>query len=342
MKGWAVESRIYAEDPQRNFLPSIGRLRLYRPPTEGQQGDVVVRCDSGVREGDEISMFYDPMIAKLVTHAPNRTAAIGAQARALDAFLIEGVQHNVGFLGAVMQEKDFRAGAFTTGFIKERFPDGFKGAAPSPEERELMIACAAFAHAFSADRARRISGQLPDKANGRASEWVVFLAQEHAPARVTLTEEGALIALGRRNADWGKPKPLASDWRPGRPLLQGAYAGLPFALKIKPHGEGFTLQRQGVHARALVASARGAELHRRLPEKTPADTSRLILSPMPGLVITIDAAVGREVKAGEGVAVVEAMKMQNIIRAERDGVVTKVNVAAGASVAADDVLMELG
>jgi propionyl-CoA carboxylase alpha chain len=340
LKGWAVESRLYAEDPQRNFLPSIGRLRLYRPPTDGADGDAVVRCDSGVREGDEISMFYDPMIAKLITHAPDRLAAIDAQARALDAFLIEGVQHNVGFLGAVMQDRDFRAGDFTTAFIKERFPDGFKGAVPSPEEGELLIACAAFAHACSADRARRISGRLaaPEngRRNGRASDWVVSLGAGHVPARVTLAEDGALVALGK-----AKPKPLTSAWRPGQPLMRGSYAGAPFALKIRPQGEGFALQRRGVSARALVASARGAELHRRLPEKTPADTSKLIVSPMPGLVVTIDVAAGQEVKTGEGVAVVEAMKMQNIIRAERDGVVAKVNVAAGASVAADEVLLEL-
>ncbi|MBL8550486.1 MAG: acetyl/propionyl/methylcrotonyl-CoA carboxylase subunit alpha [Hyphomonadaceae bacterium] len=336
INGWAVESRIYAEDPQRNFLPSIGRLKTYRPPAEGPDGDATVRNDSGVREGDEISIYYDPMIAKLVTHAPNRLAALDAQARALDGFLIDGLQHNVGFLGAMMQEPDFRSGDFTTAFIKQHFPDGFKGATPTPDDTELLIAAAAFAHAFGADRARRISGRMADIRNGAASEWVVSLGGAHAPTRVTLTEEGALVAI-----DKGAAKPLAADWRPGQPLMRGSYAGAPFVLKIKPTGEGFTLQRRGVAARALVASARGAELHRRLPEKQPADTSKLIVSPMPGLVVTIETAVGREVKTGEGVAIVEAMKMQNIIRAERDGIVSKVLVAAGASVMADEVLVEL-
>ncbi|MBI1186831.1 MAG: acetyl-CoA carboxylase biotin carboxylase subunit [Alphaproteobacteria bacterium] len=334
ISGWAIESRIYAEDPYRNFLPSIGRLKRYQPPEEGVFGDVRVRNDSGVREGDEISMFYDPMIAKLVTHAHDREAAIDAQARALDSFVIDGIQDNIPFLGAVMGEPRFRSGTFTTAYIKDVFPDGFNGIRPDAEEAELLSSCAAYAHALSVDRARQVSGAIAT--NGKPVEWVVSIDRDYAPTRVTLTESGALIALRD-----GKAKPLATDWRPGRIVMRGDFAALQFAVKIAPHGEGFRLRYRGIDVVALVASARGAELHKRLPVKEPADTSNLVLSPMPGLVVSIDVKPGQEVKTGEGVAIVEAMKMQNIIRAERDGVVSKVNVAAGASVMADEVLLEL-
>ncbi len=330
IRGWAVESRIYAEDPYRNFLPSIGRLRRYRPPTEGPDGTAVVRNDTGVREGDEVSMYYDPMIAKLVTHAPNRLAAIDAQARALDAFLIEGIADNISFLGAVMEEETFRSGIFTTAYIKEQFPDGFSGVAPSEKQTDLLAAVAAYAHAIQARRARA------NGADGNGA-LVVLMGAAERRAEVTLTGEGARIALNGASA-----KKLITNWRPGARVMEGAYDGQAFAVKLKPKGEGYALRLRGAALTAIVASPRGAELHRRLPEKKPADMSKFILSPMPGLVVSIDVAAGQEVKAGEGVAIVEAMKMQNIIRAERDGKVTKVNVAPGASVAADEVLVELG
>ncbi|HWA01215.1 MAG TPA: acetyl/propionyl/methylcrotonyl-CoA carboxylase subunit alpha [Caulobacterales bacterium] len=321
IKGWAVESRIYAEDPARNFLPSIGRLRVYRPPAESE----TVRNDTGVREGDEISIYYDPMIAKLVTHGPTRIAAIDAQARALDEFVIEGFENNISFLGAVMEEKKFRKGDFTTAYIKENFPNGFAGAAPSPAQLRLLIAAAAFAQAFDV---RRASG------NGRR-DWVVILDQAHHLTHVDLDDAGAGVLID------GKTSRLETAWRPGQRVMRGVFDGAPFALKLKKVPEGFTLKLRGVAARATVASPRGAELHKKIPEKPKADTSKLVLSPMPGLVVSISAVAGQEVKAGEGVAVVEAMKMQNIIRAERDGVVAKVNAAPGASVAADEVLLEL-
>ncbi|MGE3580328.1 MAG: biotin/lipoyl-containing protein, partial [Hyphomonadaceae bacterium] len=284
---------------------------------------------------DEVSMFYDPMIAKLVTHGPNRLAAIDAQARALDEFVIEGIQDNIPFLGAVMEEKTFRSGKFTTAYIKEKFPDGFHGVAPTSEQSELLAAAAAYAHALSADRAKRVSGQVNGvrRPNG---VWHITLGGARVEARVKLSEGGAFVSINE-----GESKEIASDWRPGLPVMAGSFAGAPFAVKIKPRGEGFHMRLRGVAANALVASARGAELHRRLPEKKPADTSKTILSPMPGLVVAVEVKQGQEVKAGESVAIVEAMKMQNIIRAERDGKVAKVNVAAGASVAADEVLVEL-
>jgi propionyl-CoA carboxylase alpha chain len=337
IKGWAIESRIYAEDPYRNFLPSIGRLKRYSPPVEGQFGDVLVRNDAGVREGDEISIYYDPMIAKLVTHAPTRLAAIDAQARALDSFLIEGIQDNIPFLGTVMDEKRFRSGDFTTAYIKEEFPDGFQGMAPTAEQKDALTAAAAFAHVVRAQRARKVSGQVNGGVHDARVDWVVILDREMIPAHVTLLPDGADVMLA------GKKKPLAlkTNWRPGMPLLEGTLAGKPVAIRIKDETEGFFLRVRGVRLHAIVCSPRAAELHALLPEKEKADTSKLIVSPMPGLVVSLDVIVGQEVKAGEGVAVVEAMKMQNIIRAERDGVVAKVHVAGGASVAADEVLVEL-
>ncbi len=333
IKGWAIESRIYAEDPYRNFLPSIGRLRTYRAPEEGKQGDVAIRNETGVREGDEISMFYDPMIAKLITHAPTRIAAIDAQAAALDNFLIDGIADNIPFLGAVMEEKDFRKGDFTTAYIKEKFPDGFDGAAPTKTQEKLLLAVAGYARAFTTKRSAETSGKL--NGGGDRRDWIVILDKGHHAVDVALDQRGASVTVD------GKTHRLDTDARPGARIISGDFDGQPFAVKIKAAPEGYTLRTRGVTARAIVCSPRAAELYKRIPEKQKADTSKLIVSPMPGLVISVDAKQGQEVKAGEGVAVVEAMKMQNIIRAERDGVISKVNVAAGASVAADEVMIEL-
>lgn len=333
IKGWAIESRIYAEDPYRNFLPSVGRLRTYSAPAEGRSGDITLRNETGVREGDEISMFYDPMIAKLVTHGPTRIAAIDAQAAALDQFLIDGIADNIPFLGAVMEEKDFRKGDFTTAYIKDKFPQGFEGVPPTKAQENLLIAVAAFARAFTAKRAGQTSGRISDTVDRR--DWVVILDKSHHSVEVDLDGNGASVVID------GKANRLDTPARPGARIIEGKFNGAPFSVKLKAAPEGYTLRLRGVTARAIVASPRAAELYKKIPEKQKADTSKLIVSPMPGLVISIDAKPGQEVKSGEGVAVVEAMKMQNIIRAERDGVVAKVNVAAGASVAADEIMIEL-
>ncbi len=336
IKGWAIESRIYAEDPFRNFLPSIGRLRTYRAPAEGKTGDITLRNETGVREGDEISMFYDPMIAKLITYGPTRIAAIDAQARALDQFLIDGIADNIPFLGAVMEEADFRKGDFTTAYIKQKFPDGFQGATPTKTQEKLLIACAAVARSFTARRATQTSGRLNGGADDAQKDWVVILDKVHHLTQVSLDNAGADVLID------GKKHRLDTLTRPGARIIEGSFDGKPFAVKIKTAPEGYTLRHRGITALATVATPRGAELIKKIPEKQKADTSKLIVSPMPGLVISIDVRAGQEVKAGEGVAVVEAMKMQNIIRAERDGVIAKVHVAAGASVAADEVMIELG
>ena len=329
-KGSAIESRVYAEDPYRGFLPSIGRLVRYRAPQEGRRGGVTVRNDAGVREGDEISMFYDPMIAKLCTHADTRDAAIDGMAAALDVFLIEGVEHNIPFLSAVMDQPRFREGRLTTGYIAEEFPDGFHGLAPTPWQLDLMTAAACHMHRL----------QLARRSNGRKlrDEWIVVLDKHKRRVRLEVAADDLHIDL----PDEGRRLELALiDWRPGWPIFRGALDGADFALMATPAMEGYRLRHRAASANALVLTPVSAELHERLPPRKLSDTSKLILSPMPGLVVSLAVAPGQAVKAGEIVAVVEAMKMQNIIRAERDGVVKTVGPGAGENVAADEVLVEL-
>jgi len=329
-KGSAVESRVYAEDPYRGFLPSIGRLVRYRAPEEGRRGRVTVRNDAGVREGDEISIFYDPMIAKLCTHAETRDAAIDGMAAALDVFLIEGVEHNIPFLSAVMDQPRFRSGQLTTGYIAGEFPDGFQGLEPTPWQLDLMTAAACHMHRLQS--ARRANGSF------RRDEWILVIGQ--AKRRVRLAWDAQTLRIELPDED-RRLELSVVDWRPGWPLFRGMLDGVDFALMATPAVEGYRLRHRAASARVLVLTPRSAELHERLPPRQPADTSKLILSPMPGLVVSISVEAGQAVKAGEIVAVVEAMKMQNIIRAERDGVVKTVGPKSGDNVAADEVLVEL-
>jgi propionyl-CoA carboxylase alpha chain len=326
--GWAVESRIYAEDPYRGFLPSIGRLVRYEPPAEGETaGGALVRNDAGVREGDEISMFYDPMISKLSTWAETREGAIDAMGRALEDFHIEGLGQNIPFLAAVMDQDRFRSGMLSTNYIKDEFPDGFHGTTPTPFQRDLMAAVGCAMHRVLA---RRAAPEL------LRDDWVVIENGEQRLVRVTNGE-----ALSVEFLEEGRTLRLENvDWRPGRPVFRGVLDGRAFTAQVEPAPEGFRIRHRAASARVLVLTPRIAELHHKLPPKKAADTSKMVLSPMPGLVVTLDVTVGQQVRAGEAVAVIEAMKMQNIIRAERDGVVKAVNAAAGDSVAADEVLVE--
>ena len=327
-RGWAIESRVYAEDPYRGFLPSIGRLVHYRPPAE-QEGENTIRNDTGVVEGSDISMFYDPMIAKLSTHGPNRAQAVQTMARALDDFLIEGVEHNLPFLSAVMDQPRFREGRLTTGYIAEEFPEGFHGLEPTPEQADQLLAAAAFMHRLQAGR-RCNGSKLRDEwiVAAGGSKRLVRLAPEGETLRIELLDEGLALTLSE------------VDWRPGWPLFKARLDGRPFTVHAAPAAEGFRLRHRAASQRVLVLTPRSAELHEKLPERQPADTSRLILSPMPGLVVSIAVEPGQAIKSGQAVAVVEAMKMQNIIRAERDGVVKAVGPKPGDSVAADEMLVE--
>ena len=336
INGWAVESRVYAEDPYRGFLPSIGRLKTFHPPEEGPLGNGTVRNDSGVREGDEISMFYDPMIAKLVTHGPSRDDALDTQAMALDRFHIEGIQDNIPFCAAVMDEARFRSGDITTSYIKDEFPDGFKGTEPTEHQRDLLIASSAFVHGLFSLRAKQISGQMDADIDDTVPEdWVVILGKDQYPITLDWSFDGADVTIE------GKTHSLRTDWRPGTHLIEGVFNGDPFAVKFADRTEGYLFRHRGVTLRAIVCTPKLAALHAKLPEKEAADLSKLIMSPMPGLMVSVDVELGQEVKSGEAVCVVEAMKMQNIIRAEADGVVKAISVAAGDSVAADEIMIEL-
>jgi propionyl-CoA carboxylase alpha subunit len=327
INGWAMESRIYAEDPYRGFLPSIGRLVRYSPPAEGTgAGGTIVRNDAGVREGDEISMFYDPMISKLSTWGRTRAAAIDAMGRALEDFHIEGLGQNIPFLAAVMDQKRFRSGKLSTNYIKDEFPEGFHGLPPTDVQRDLMSAVALSMHRVLLARA------APDQ---QRSDWIVVAG--HKKQVMNITGANGVLAV---QIDGRTLKLENIRWRPGQPTFRGRLDGRDFTVAVRPAAEGFIIRHRATTLHVLVLTPTSAELHEKLPPKKAADTSKMVLSPMPGLVVSIDVATGQEVKNGQVVAVLEAMKMQNIIRAERDGTVKAVNAKSGDSVAADEVLVE--
>ena len=338
INGWAVESRVYAEDPYRKFLPSIGRLKRFHPPEEGPLMGGTVRMDSGVREGDEISMFYDPMIAKMVTHADTREKAIDVHELALDNLEIEGIQDNTPFLQTVLQQKRFRDGTLTTGYIAEEFPEGFSGAEPTKAQSRLAAAAAAYAHGVDKIRIAKISGRM-DPPSKLREDWVVLIEGESWPIKLKMGEGEAEIDFGTKKKDTVS---ISTMWKPGQKLMEGLLDDEPFALRLEQSTEGLVIRYRGFKGTALVVTPKTAEFHSKLPEKEPLDTSKMVLSPMPGLVVSMDVELGQEVKAGEPVCVVEAMKMQNIIRAEADGVVKSVNAKAGDPVAADEILVEFG
>jgi len=341
LKGWAVESRIYAEDPYRNFLPSIGRLVKYRPPQEGSAGGLTVRNDTGVAEGGEISMFYDPMIAKLVTHAPTREAAIDLQAEALDAFHIDGIQHNIPFLTALMQHPRWRSGRISTGFIREEFPQGFKARDPAPEEIDMLAAVAAAIDHVNNLRRRAITQQMSGEAVTFRKRRVVLLDRNERRLDITgQWGEPFYVALAGVGEERGATMEIASRWWPGEPVWSGKVGDREISVQVRPILNGTELSWRGISTRAWVYTEREAELAKLMPEKAAADTTKMLLCPMPGLVKAIHVTAGQQIKAGDALAVVEAMKMENILRAERDGTVKKVNAKAGDSLAVDAVIME--
>ncbi|HTL63654.1 MAG TPA: acetyl/propionyl/methylcrotonyl-CoA carboxylase subunit alpha [Pseudolabrys sp.] len=335
--GWAVESRVYAEDPYRNFLPSTGRLTRYRPPQEQTANGVTVRNDTGVYEGGEISLYYDPMIAKLVTHAPSRAAAIAAQSDALDAFVIDGIRHNVPFLAALMAHSRWQAGKLSTGFIAEEFPGGFHAAAPQGETAKLLAAVAAAIDHVLGERKRRISGQLGGKTVTRESERAVWLGEEEI--RLTVKRENGVIEV-RFHDGKARASRVMSDWKPGAPVWNGTVDGHPATVQVRTIPNGFALSYRGVETRAYVYTEREAGYARLMPVRKAGDTGKQVVCPMPGLVVSIAVKEGQEVKAGETVAVVEAMKMENVLRAEIDGTVKKINAKPGDSLAVDAVILE--
>jgi propionyl-CoA carboxylase alpha chain len=338
LNGWAVEGRVYAEDPYRNFLPSTGRLTRYRPPEERSANGVTVRNDTGVYEGGEISLFYDPMIAKLVTHAPTRDAAIDAQADALDAFVIEGIRHNIPFLAALMAHPRWRAGKLSTGFIGEEFPAGFHAHAPEGDRARVLASVAAAIDHVMGERKRRISGQISGRMVRRESQRALWLDDKEF--RLEVRRENGEIQVYFREAGKNARHHLASDWRPGDPLWRGTIDGHPVAVQVRGIPNGFALAYRGVETKAYVYTEREAHYARLMPVKEKSDSGKQVLCPMPGLVVSIAVKEGQEVKAGETVAVVEAMKMENVLRAEIDGTVARIHAKPGDSLAVDAVILE--
>jgi propionyl-CoA carboxylase alpha chain len=334
LNGWAVESRIYAEDPYRNFAPSIGRLVRYRPPAEGQRDGATVRNDTGVSEGGEISLYYDPMIAKLVTHAKTRAAAIDAQADALDAFTIEGIRHNIPFLAAIMQHPRWRAGKLSTAFIAEAFPRGFERTVPTGAVARTIAGVAAAIDHVLGERKRRISGQL-DRAVTRERRRAIWLGGEELHADVAHDGKATTVLF-----EDGNSHILSSNWVPGMPVWEGSFDGAAVSVHVRMVPNGFELAYRGFEVKAFVYTEREATYARLMPAKKLSGSEKSVRCPMPGLVVSIAVAEGQEVKAGETLAVVEAMKMENILRAERDGIIKKIPVKPGDSVAVDAVIME--
>ncbi|WP_417473491.1 acetyl-CoA carboxylase biotin carboxylase subunit [Leisingera sp.] len=350
LTGWAIENRLYAEDPYRNFLPSIGRLTRYRPPAEvaagpmaengtwhgdAPAGDTAVRNDTGVYEGGEISMYYDPMIAKLCTWGPTRDAAIEAMRIALDSFEVEGIGHNLPFVAAVMDHPKFVSGDMTTAFIAEEYPDGFAGVElPEADLRKIAASCAAM-HRVAEIRRTRVSGRMDNHERKVGTDWVVSLQGQSYPVVIDADRDGATVRF-----EDGEALRVSSDWTPGDQLATVDVNGETLVLKTGKITQGFRIRSRGADIRVHVRTPRQAELAQLMPEKQAPDTSKMLLCPMPGLIVKVDVEVGQEVQEGQPLCTVEAMKMENILRAERKGVVSKINASAGDSLAVDDVIME--
>jgi propionyl-CoA carboxylase alpha chain len=350
LAGWAMESRLYAEDPYRNFLPSIGRLVRYRPPVEvaagplldngkwqdeAEAGTTAVRNDTGVYEGGEISMYYDPMIAKLCTWAPDRGAAIEAMRVALDSFEIEGIGHNLPFLSAVMDHPKFVSGDMTTAFIAEEYPDGFDGVELDEAAlRRIAASCAAM-HRVAEIRRTRVSGRMDNHERRVGEDWVVSLQGISFEVSIDADRDGATVTF----EDGGSHR-VSSGWTPGDALAVLNVDDETLVLKVGKVSGGFRIRNRGADLKVHVRTPRQAELALLMPEKLAADTSKMLLCPMPGLIVSVNVQEGDEVQEGQALCTVEAMKMENILRAEKNAVVTKINAGPGDSLAVDDVIME--
>jgi propionyl-CoA carboxylase alpha chain len=338
-RGAAVESRIYAEDPSRGFLPSTGRLTTYQPPAEGKSDGALVRIDSGVVEGDEISIHYDPMIAKLVTHSGDRPAAIEAQSRALDQFVIEGVRHNIFFLGAIMASPRWTAAHLSTAFIEQEFPKGFAGADPAPETAHRLAAVAAAVDHTMNERKRLISGQIRAGSRFRFErERCVLFGKKRFDVRLEEGDDGLLVCF----KETAHAHLCASNWAPGRKVWNGVIDGDKVSVQVGPILNGYVLAHRGVVVEAHVYTRREAELFALMPEKRTAEVAKALLCPMPGVIKAIYVAAGQQVKAGEALGMVEAMKMENVLRADEDAMVKEINVSEGDILACDAVIMTFG
>jgi len=336
INGWAMESRLYAEDPYRGFLPSIGRLTRYRPPVEGPtEAGGIVRNDTGVYEGGEISMFYDPMIAKLCTWGQTRADAIDEMRLALDTFEVEGIGHNLPFCSAVMDHPRFASGNITTAFIEEEYPDGFAGAVLDDALLRRVAAAAAAMNFVAEVRRTRISGTMDNHERKIGTDWNVTLQGTPFDVKIAADKTGSCVTF----AD-GSSLRVTSNWTPGQPLARLSVDGKPLVLKVADIPSGFRLRLRGADLKCHVRTPRQAALASLMLEKMPPDTSKFLLCPMPGLIVKINVSEGDEVQEGQALATVEAMKMENVLRAERKGIVKKIAATAGASLKVDEVIIE--
>jgi propionyl-CoA carboxylase alpha chain len=333
LNGWAMESRLYAEDPYRNFLPSIGRLTRYRPPTESVTKECVIRNDTGVFEGGEISMFYDPMIAKLCTWSTNRKKAISAMENALDRFEIEGIGHNLPFLSAVMGHTRFKSGNITTAFIDEEYPDGFEGVNPSDDILEVLSVTALI---ITRMKMQRISARDStfDNPVPREDNLVTRIARKNTNVTISDVKDGYKISFEKKSFE------ASIKYELGGTLAELSINGNQHAVKVTPVIGGYLLRLRGVEQVVKVMNSRIAELSDLMPEKLPTDTSKFLLCPMPGLMVSIMVSEGDIIEEGQSLAMVEAMKMENVLRAEKPGKVSKISVAEGDSLAVDEIIME--
>lgn len=335
INGWSLEARVYAEEPTRGFLPSTGRVTRYRPPVEGQRDDgSIIRVDTGVYEGGEISMYYDPMIAKLITWAPTRDQATDAMADALDGFQIRGVGHNISFLTSLMQKQRFRDGRLTTNFIAEEYPDGFHGLTPDAAVRDRLLALAVVLHNRVASRDAMVSGQMAGHAFHVRPDWVARAERQNHKAHITSNGSDTEVTL-----DSGSYF-VVGEWEIGQTLWQGTVGGTYLTVQVDRKGTSWVLTHGGFSFTVDVLTPRAGALAELMPVKLPPDMSKYLLSPMPGLLVSVSVKEGEAVKAGQELAVVEAMKMENILRAEADGTVKKVHAAKGASLAVDEKIIE--
>jgi propionyl-CoA carboxylase alpha chain len=330
LHGWAIEARIYAEDPFRNFLPSVGRLVRYLPPALSDS----VRVETGVYEGGEVSMYYDPMIAKLITHGTTRDAAIERMRHAINEFYIRGVSHNISFLGALVEHPRFIEGRLSTNFIAEEYPDGFNAANVVHDEPGLLIATCGAIHRRYRERAAKITGQLAGYEPNVEKDWVIVIGREKYAISVLPADGGYKVVCGDMSYQ------VATDWQFGQPLFRGHINGAEICVQVERRHLSYRLFHWGTQVEAIVLSARAAELLALMPPKEPTVSTKYLLSPMPGLLARIVVVAGEEVKAGQDLAVVEAMKMENSLLAERDGKVYRILVQVGESLAVDQPIIE--
>ena len=336
--GWAMECRINAEDPFRGFLPSTGRLVKFQPPKETSDANGTTRVDTGVYDGGEISMFYDSMIAKLIVHGKDRSTAISRMRDALNAFVIRGISSNIPFQAALMQHPVFHSGVFDTGFIPKHYPTGFDASMVPHDDPALLVSVAAYVYRAFTDRSASISGQLQGHERLVSDNWMVVrldaAGNQHHPVTARLVDGGYDIVYN------GKHYELRSSWKLGESLFVGTCNGQEFTLQVERHKTRYSLFHWGTRADFMVMSARAAELLALMPEKQAPDLSKFLISPMPGLLREVAVTVGQEVKAGEKLAVIEAMKMENILKADQDCKVKKISAAAGESLTVDQVIIE--